>query len=114
METKIERKYYEVAKQYHHTTRYKSAIYDFDNYLVEYPGSAYKEQAYYYKFESAYLLAINSFEYLMEERFDDALAYFDDYKERYPEGEFIEQAKLYVDDIKVRQTELNTNNIEQP
>lgn len=114
LETKIERKYYEVAKQYHHTTRYKSAIYDFDNYLVEYPGSAYKEQAYYYKFESAYLLAINSFEYLMEERFDDALAYFEDYNERYPEGEFIEQAKLYADDIKVRQTELNTNNIEQP
>lgn len=114
LETKIERKYYEIAKQYHHTLRYKSAIYDFENYLVDYPGSAYKEKAYYYRFESAYLLAINSFEYLMQERFDDAIAYFNDYKERYPEGEFIEQATLYVEDIKARKTELSTKYIEQP
>jgi outer membrane protein assembly factor BamD len=109
---KIERKYYEIAKQYHYTYRYKAAISDFDNYLVNYPGSAFKEKAYYYRFESAYLLAINSFVYLMEDRLSEAMDYYQDYIEKYPEGEFLEQANTYADDIKVR-TEKRESNIEQ-
>ena len=111
---KIEKKFYEIAKQYHHTMRYKAAIHDFNNYLVNYPGSAYKEKAYYYIFESAYLLAINSFEYLMEERLNESLNYYDDYLERYPEGEFVEQAKNYADDAAIRLTELKAKDIQQP
>jgi len=114
LETKIEKKYYEIAKQYHHTYRYKSAIYDFDNYLVNYPGSAFKEKAYYYKFESEYLLAINSFDYLQEERFAETLQYYEDYIERYPDGEFVEQAKTYADDVKDRKIELQQKAKEQP
>ena len=34
---KIEKKYYEIAKQYHYTYMYKAAISDFDNYLINYP-----------------------------------------------------------------------------
>ena len=105
---KIEKKYYEIAKQYHYTTRYKAAISDFDNYLINYPGSAFKEKAYYYKFESEYLLAINSFEYLVGERLDDAMSFYQDYAERYPDGEFIEQANEYAEDIKQRQAQKNT------
>ncbi|RRO11742.1 outer membrane protein assembly factor BamD [Flavobacteriaceae bacterium 14752] len=110
---KIEKKYYEIAKQYHHTYRYKAAISDFENYLVKYPGSAFKEQTYYYRFESAYLLAINSFRSLVEERLETALVYFDDYKSRYPEGEFIKQAQEYANDAEVRIAELKTKNIQQ-
>lgn len=110
---KIEKKYYEVAKQYHYTTRYKAAISDFDNYLVKFPGSAYREKAYFYKFESAYILAINSFAYLVQERLQDAKKYYQDYKERYPEGEFIEQANIYMDDIENRILNLNENILEQ-
>jgi len=107
---KIERKYYEIAKQYHFTYRYKAAISDFDNYLINYPGSAFKEKAYYYKFESAYLLAINSIYYRIEERLNEAKTYFEDYKEKYPDGEFIELATTYADDIDLRLSELAANN----
>jgi outer membrane protein assembly factor BamD len=110
---KIERKFYEIAKQYHFTYRYKAAISDFDNYLINYPGSAFKEKAYYYKFESAYLLAINSFAYLMEERLDDAMTYYEDYRDKYPEGEFIEQANAYAEDITVKKAELQNNTLNQ-
>lgn len=110
---KIEKKYYKIAKQYHFTYRYKAAISDFDNYLVNYPGSAYKEKAYYYKFESAYLLAINSFAYLVEERLQEANEYYEDYQDRYPEGEFIEQANTYADDIKNRLATIKENITEQ-
>jgi outer membrane protein assembly factor BamD len=111
---KIEQKYYEIAKQYHYTYRYKAAISDFDNYLVNYPGSAFKEKAYYYKFESAYLLAINSFQYLVKERLEEANIYFEDYTERYPEGEFIELAKEQKADIDDRLIQLeNITTIQQ-
>lgn len=106
---KIEKKYYEIAKQYHFTYRYKAAISDFENYLVNYPGSAFKEKAYYYKFESAYLLAINSFAYLMEERLDEAHSYYEDYKDKYPEGEYIELATTYANDINERMIDLKNN-----
>ena len=110
---KIEKKYYEIAKQYHYTTRYKAAISDFDNYLVKYPGSAYKEKAYFYKLESAYILAINSFAYLVAERLQDAKVYYEDYSERFPEGEFIEQANTYMDDIENRLENIKENIVEQ-
>lgn len=110
---KIEQKYYEIAKQYHYTTRYKAAISDFDNYLVNYPGSAFKEKAYFYKLESAYLLAINSFAYLVAERLQEAKRYYEDYKERYPGGEFIEQANTYFEDIENRLANIKENITEQ-
>ncbi|MBS3738692.1 outer membrane protein assembly factor BamD [Mesohalobacter halotolerans] len=110
---KLEKKYYEIAKQYHHTYRYKAAISDFNNYLVKYPGSAFKEQTYFYRFESAYLLAINSFINLMKDRLETALSYFEDYKERYPEGEFLDQAQDYANDINLRIKKMETNNTEQ-
>lgn len=106
---KIEKKYYEIAKQYHFTYRYKAAISDFDNYLVNYPGSAFKEKAYYYKFESAYLLAINSFAYIMEERLEEAQSYYEDYRDKYADGEYIELATTYANDINERMIDLKNN-----
>lgn len=92
LRVKLEKKAYEIAKQYHHTENYTAAITAFDNFLLEYPGSPFREQAFYYRFESAYIYAINSFEYLMEERLQDATEYYNDYTRYYPEGEFIGRA----------------------
>lgn len=99
---KIEKKAYEVAKQYHHTETYKPAIEAFDNYLVDYPGSSFKEKAYYYRAESAYLLAINSYDYLVEERLIQAQSLFQSYKQYFPNGELSEQAQTIIDDINTR------------
>lgn len=92
LRVKLEKKAYEIAKQYHHTENYTAAITSFDNFILEYPGSPFREQAYYYKFESAYIYAINSFQYLMEERLEEAQEYYNDYIRYYPQGEFIDQA----------------------
>ena len=92
LRVKLEKKAYEIAKQYHHTMNYTAAITAFDNFILEYPGSPFRELAFYYKMESAYLYAINSYAYAMEERLEAARDYFEDYQRYYPEGEFIEQA----------------------
>jgi outer membrane protein assembly factor BamD len=81
--------------------------------LVNYPGSAYKEKVYFYKFESEYLLAINSFAYLVEDRLQDANTYYQDYVERYPEGEFIDLANSYAEDIEKRLANMEETTTEQ-
>jgi len=61
---KLEKKAYEAAKQYNtigdYSRDYNAAIIALDNFMLDYPGSIYKEDALFYKFDSAYKLALNS------------------------------------------------------
>ncbi|MBZ9627510.1 outer membrane protein assembly factor BamD [Psychroflexus sp. CAK1W] len=104
LSVKIEKKFYEISKQYHHTERYKAAIQSFDNFILKFPGSKFREQAYFYKFESAYILAINSVTYLIPERLAEALLYYEDFIKYYgdSESELLDQAKTYAQDIEQR------------
>lgn len=73
---KIEKKVYENAKGYNTIADYKSALVAFDNFIADYPGTPFKENALFYKFDSAYQLAINSIPAKMVERLNVAkLAY---------------------------------------
>jgi outer membrane protein assembly factor BamD len=69
---KIEKKVYENAKGYNTILDYKSAIVALDNFVADYPGTPFKENALYYKLDSAYQLAINSIPSKMEERLNVA------------------------------------------
>ncbi|MDI9257000.1 outer membrane protein assembly factor BamD [Flavobacterium sedimenticola] len=69
---KLEKKAFENAKIYNNISDYKAAMVAFDNFLVNYPGTPYKEKALFYKFDSAYQLAINSVPAKMEERLNNA------------------------------------------
>ncbi|MGC4039315.1 MAG: outer membrane protein assembly factor BamD [Flavobacterium sp.] len=69
---KLEKKAFENAKIYHTISDYKAAMVAFDNFLINFPGTDYKEKALYYKFDSAYLLAINSVPAKMKERLENA------------------------------------------
>ncbi|MDX1543211.1 MAG: outer membrane protein assembly factor BamD [Christiangramia sp.] len=99
---KLEKKAYEIAKQYHHTEYYKAAIASFNNFIADYPGSPFREAAYYYRFDSAYKLAINSFQVLMEERLKEAKEFSKAYKKYYPEGEYIPQMEQSLSEIDKR------------
>ena len=69
---KIEKKVFENAKQYNTISDYKSALVALDNFISDYPGTIYKEEALYYKLDSSYQLAINSIPSKMEERLNNA------------------------------------------
>ncbi|MDT0687264.1 outer membrane protein assembly factor BamD [Autumnicola psychrophila] len=99
---KLERKAYEIAKQYHKTMDYKAAVVSFDNFITTYPGSPFREAAFYYKFDSAYELAINSYLQLMEERLVEAKEYYTAYRKYYPEGEYGDAIEASLDDIDAR------------
>jgi outer membrane protein assembly factor BamD len=69
---KLEKKAFENAKIYHTISDYKASMVAFDNFLINFPGTPYKEKALFYKLDSAYLLAINSVPSKMEERLVNA------------------------------------------
>ncbi len=60
LQTKLEKKDFEISKQYHTIRDYKSAINAFDNFIASYPGTPFREDALYYKFLSSYEIATNS------------------------------------------------------
>lgn len=69
---KIEKKVFENAKGYNTISDYKSAIVSLDNFVADYPGTPFKEDALYYKLDSAYKLGINSVPAKMAERLNVA------------------------------------------
>lgn len=69
---KLEKKAFEIARQYNTISDYKAAIKALDNFIADYPGTPFKERALYYKFDSSYQLAINSVPSKMEERLNAA------------------------------------------
>lgn len=77
---KIEHKAFDNAKLYNkigeYTRDYNAAIVALDNFMLDYPGSDFKEDALYYKFDSAYRLAINSVYNKMEDRLETATQYY--------------------------------------
>ena len=48
---KLEKKSYEVAKQYNTIENHKAAIVALDNFVINFPGTPFKEKALYYKLE---------------------------------------------------------------
>lgn len=69
---KIEKKVFENAKQYNTISEYKAAMVALDNFIADYPGTPFKEDALFYKFDSAYQLGINSVSGKMAERLNVA------------------------------------------
>ena len=90
LQTKLEKKDFEISKQYHTIRDYKSAINAFDNFISSYPGTPFREDALYYKFLSSYEIAINSVYYKKLNRLKELQGTYDIIKRYYPETLFID------------------------
>jgi outer membrane protein assembly factor BamD len=86
---KLEYKAFEIAKQYNTIRDYKSAIIVLDDFISDYPGTPYREDALFYLFDSSYELAINSVDSKMLERLNDAKKLYNELIEVYPESKYI-------------------------
>lgn len=89
---KLDKKAYEIAKNYHHRERYIPAIKSFENFIIQHPGSEYMDDAQYYLLESEYLYASKSTIDKMEERMDLAIKYYNTFVSRFPSSEYREDA----------------------
>ena len=90
LQTKLEKKDFEISKQYHTIRDYKSAINAFDNFISSYPGTPFREDALYYKFLSSYEIATNSVYYKKLDRLKELQGIYDIIMRYYPETLFID------------------------
>jgi outer membrane protein assembly factor BamD len=97
LDYKLQKKAFEIAKGYNkigpYTRDYQAAITAFDNFLIDFPGTSFKEDAMYYRLDSAYKLAVNSVEYKKEKRVKDAIAYCKSFKKTYAESKYSEEVE---------------------
>ncbi|WP_407557671.1 outer membrane protein assembly factor BamD [Winogradskyella sp. 4-2091] len=105
LDFKLEKKAFEIAKQYDLIKDYKASIKSFNNFLLEFPGTTLRSEAFYYRLDAAYNLAILSVEYLKEERLNEAIGYYNALKKAYPNSENIQNATALYNQL---QEELNT------
>ncbi len=100
---KLEKKAFEIALNYQKTAEafrdYNAAIKVFDNFLIDFPGTQYKEKALFYKYESAYKLAINSVEEKKFERLNAAKSAYLGLMKFKNESEFKEKADKMLERI---------------
>lgn len=95
--TKKERKAFEIAKQFNKLGEFnydvlRSAVASLDNFVSDFPGSVYREEALYLKIEATANLAFNSFEQLKKERLITAKEAYNVLKKQYPETQFAKKA----------------------
>ncbi len=93
---KIEKKVYENAKGYNTISDYKSALVALDNFIADYPGTKYKEDALFYRLDSAYQLGINSVESKKEERLNVAKTAYSNLMKFNADSQYKEKANVML------------------
>jgi outer membrane protein assembly factor BamD len=96
---KLEFKAFEIAKQYNTIRDYKSAIIVLDDFISDYPGTPYREDALYYLLDSSYELAINSIDSKKLERLKNAKNVYDELLEVYPESKYSDKSSKLIEFI---------------
>lgn len=97
--TKVEKKAFEIAKQYNTISDYKSSIKAVENFLSDYPGTSFREDAMFLKLDAMYNLATKSFITLMEGRFNEAASAYKTLVKFYPESKYKEEADIIMASI---------------
>lgn len=107
LDYKLEKKDFEIAKQYNHISDFEASIKSFDNFLLQYPGSSFREAAMFYRLDAAYKLAINSTERKKGVRVNNALSFYNSFKKSFPNSEHT----LAVDAMSTELNSLSQQNI---
>ena len=105
LDFKLEKKAFEIAKQYDLIKDYDASISSFNNFLLEFPGTSLRNDALFYRFDAAFHLADLSVDYLKEKRIKDALGYYTALKKAFPNSEYLAEATLMQQEL---QNQLNT------
>ena len=99
LDYRLELKEFNIALQYNVLTDYQAAIKSFENFLIDFPGSDLREKALYYRFDSAYKLAVNSVVWRQKERIENAVSYFNSFKNTYNDSEFLDEMESKISEL---------------
>jgi outer membrane protein assembly factor BamD len=93
---KLEKKAYENAYQFAKTLKYKAATSALTEFIKEYPGSIYREEALYLIVKCQYMLAEGSIEEKKLERMRAVAENYRTFATAFPESEFLSDAETYL------------------
>ena len=110
LQVKLEKKDFEISKQYYTIRDYKSAISSLDNFVSNFPGTPFRENALYYKFLSQFEIAINSIPSKKLERLEGAKETYDAILRYYPETLFMDDISKKLEEIQKEIIIINKNN----
>lgn len=100
LQYKLETKAFMIAKQYFDIGYYSSAVVAFDNLTSEFLGTKYREEAFFYKFKSAYELSMRSTFTKQYKRLVDAEKAFERLKKNYPESKYLQESQVLLKKVK--------------
>lgn len=103
---RLQRKDFEIAKQYSRIRDYQAAIKALDNFLSDNPGSVFKEEALYIRLHSAYEWAINSVEEKKASRLKMAKEAYDNLLRAFPETQYRKEAEKMLQKIETSLKEM--------
>jgi len=104
---KLEHKDFDIAKKYYDLDYYKSAITALNNFLIDFPGSKYKEPALYYRFLASGELALKSVQRKKEDRLNQALGYYKNFKIKHPKSIYLEDADKMLKKLQKELADMN-------
>ncbi|WP_196886860.1 outer membrane protein assembly factor BamD [Aureivirga sp. CE67] len=90
---KLEKKSFEIAKQYYKLEDYKAAIVSFDNFLSDNLGSSFKEEVLFLRLKASHDLAMESVQKKKGERLNDAVKAFEKLERAFSDSQYLEEAK---------------------
>lgn len=105
---KLERKSYDIAKQYYFIGEYKAANVAFANILKDFPDTKRKDEINFLILKSNYLLAVNSIESKKGERIQATLDSYAKFAEAFPQSEYLKDAESIKESALKLQEKLKT------
>ncbi len=107
LRNKLERKDYEIIKQYYKLSDWKASVVAAKIFLKEYPSSNYDEEMYFIIINSYYSLAINSIYTKKEERLNAAIENYVKFLDLYPKSSYLSRAESIYNSSKRLKENLN-------
>ena len=90
LQEKLEKKEFEIAKQYYTIRDYRAAIKSNEIFIASFPGTKFREEALYTKFIASFEIAINSIDSKKTERLEELQQQYNVILRYYPETLFLE------------------------
>lgn len=89
---RLEKKYYEQAKQYFRIADYRAAVVAFENLLDEFPSTKLRQESMDFMLKSKYELGMHSIYSLKKDRLENAIAFSRQIEKEYPETSLAKNA----------------------
>ena len=70
-----------------------------NSFIIDYPGTPYREDALFYLFDSSYKIAVNSIPSKKLERLNNAKKVYEELINEYPDSQFFNKTESMISDI---------------